>query len=1029
MSAVRPNGLRSPSTGQDDLTGFPSLKKALSASSSTNLNATSRAVSPSKARSKSPRPRLAEEIAQDDQESPTTSKLDHAGPLNISIPKIPRAAEAALTAMKYLPTPLIVLSSMKTVVLANEAMGRLMGLESVDKVEGAGDTDESTTDEDAPNTDMLRGQSLSQLGIDMVADGSRSWVSWDIFLEDIANQHDPKLQQAKASPGGTDTGPTNDPASSVSPPRKVPDSFGAIKTGKHQNSAKTKSRSLVHDYVVPVILSSPYMDSGNISSTKSTKSSGSDSQIAAKMIVSIWTLDGQRYFTLSFTHSANMNPPVHSRQTHSRTSSRTPILSPTSQRSHPPSPNSPGICPTCGSISSSSLTSSPTGYPMTVSPFPPMGPPGKADASAAPAIIHKLSRMKDAIINSMDIPLIAMWKDESVSIPNKAARALMYKKSDPTNEDSYDAISRFRVFDEKFEHELEPDEFPIIKLVRNQQPFKAWKVGMMSRKGEKSTWEASGEGIHDEKTGEFLGGILALKDVTKYDQIIKSQNEESEQQFQLICETMPQMLWTTTPDGAHDWFSKRWYDYTGLTVQKSIGVGWQNPFHPEDMEVTEERWAHSLATGDEYTTEYRCQRHDGEWRWMLGRALPLKDQKTGKILKWFGSCTDIHELVEARRAAKETREQLLNVIKHAKVTVWAIDNSRTLTFLEGKLMSDEDPDASDDRNAIGQNIYEVFAHTDADLSGYKTAIEKILDGEAKEQESEHHIESKKRWFRTRFIPIMGRKGDGGTMDAHCIAGVIGISFDTTEMKQREFALDLRKKENARLLSAESAAKEASQLKSQFLANMSHEIRTPIAGVIGMSELLIDTDLDSEQKECAENIQRSANGLLTVINDILDLSKVESGHLDIEEVQFSLTVVINDVCKMLSFAAERKNLDFKNDVGTGFESDLIVLGDPGRVRQILTNLLTNSIKFTSEGFVRLAVKVKEESNESISIAFAVEDTGIGIEEDVRRRLFKPFSQADSSTARRFGGTGLGLTICKNVSITPSNHSMSVFAKMP
>jgi len=147
---------------------------------------------------------------------------------------------------------------------------------------------------------------------------------------------------------------------------------------------------------------------------------------------------------------------------------------------------------------------------------------------------------------------------------------------------------------------------------------------------------------------------------------------------------------------------------------------------------------------------------------------------------------------------------------------------------------------------------------------------------------------------------------------------------------------------------------------------------------------------------------------------LDLSKVESGRLDIEEVQFSLSVVIHDVCKMLSFAAGRKNLVFESDVQIGTDEDLIVMGDPGRVRQILTNLLTNSIKFTSEGYVRLAVKAKNETSENFEVLFTVEDTGIGIEEEARKRLFKPFSQADSSTARRFGGTGLGLTICKNVS---------------
>ena len=160
-----------------------------------------------------------------------------------------------------------------------------------------------------------------------------------------------------------------------------------------------------------------------------------------------------------------------------------------------------------------------------------------------------------------------------------------------------------------------------------------------------------------------------------------------------------------------------------------------------------------------------------------------------------------------------------------------------------------------------------------------------------------------------------------------------------------------------------------------------------------------------------------------------MSKVESGRLDIEEVQFSLSIVIRDVSKMLGFAAERKNLMFIEDIQVGEDEDLVVLGDPGRCRQILTNLLTNSIKFTSDGHVKLSVKVREETSEAINVLFVVEDTGIGIEEEVRKKLFKPFSQADSSTARRFGGTGLGLTISKNVSILLYSRRHYYFELLP
>jgi signal transduction histidine kinase len=195
--------------------------------------------------------------------------------------------------------------------------------------------------------------------------------------------------------------------------------------------------------------------------------------------------------------------------------------------------------------------------------------------------------------------------------------------------------------------------------------------------------------------------------------------------------------------------------------------------------------------------------------------------------------------------------------------------------------------------------------------------------------------------------------------------------------------------------------------------MSHEIRTPISGVLGMAEILAAELHEAEQREYIENIQRSATSLLTVINDILDFSKVESGRLDIEEIRFSLPDLAADWSKWLRVEASLKDLEFEMDFMGELENDLTVIGDPGRIRQILNNLGTNSLKFTNEGQIKFSIRKESETDDTIEIRFTVEDTGIGIDDEIQKRLFQPFSQGDPSTARKFGGTGLGLTICRNL----------------
>ena len=213
-----------------------------------------------------------------------------------------------------------------------------------------------------------------------------------------------------------------------------------------------------------------------------------------------------------------------------------------------------------------------------------------------------------------------------------------------------------------------------------------------------------------------------------------------------------------------------------------------------------------------------------------------------------------------------------------------------------------------------------------------------------------------------------------------------------------------------LIQAKESAQQASKVKSEFLANMSHEIRTPLNVVIGMTDMLMDSGLNEDQKKCAEIVLSSAHSLLSIINDILDFSKIETGKMELEQVPFNLKLMIEDHLQPLRHVAEKNGLYFRHSI-TELSSE--VYGDPGRLGQVLTNLIGNAIKFTKEGGVSIICEVEEDFEDKIKINFSIRDTGIGIPDEARERIFQSFSQADRSTSRKYGGSGLGLSIVKKI----------------
>ncbi len=334
--------------------------------------------------------------------------------------------------------------------------------------------------------------------------------------------------------------------------------------------------------------------------------------------------------------------------------------------------------------------------------------------------------------------------------------------------------------------------------------------------------------------------------------------EESEMRFKTLADNMAQFAWMADEHGMLFWYNKRWFDYTGTTLEEMQGSGWRAVHHPDHLDRVTDKYFNAVVKGIDWEDTFPLRGKDGEYRWFLSRAMPIRDE-SGRVVRWFGTNTDISERIRVEAELDEARRQ---------------------------------------------------------------------------------------------------------------------------------------------------AEAANQAKSDFLANMSHEIRTPMTAILGFAELL-KTDND-EEREKVDTIRRNGQFLLELINDILDLSKIEAGKMEIDVLHFSPTKLVEDVCSLMHVRAVESNLELRVEF-VGLIPDVIE-NDPIRVRQILINLVGNAIKFTHEGSICLRLRYAVDEQK---LKFDVIDTGIGISPELQLKLFKPFEQGDSSIVRRYGGSGLGLAISQRL----------------
>ncbi|MDY6987920.1 MAG: response regulator [Thermodesulfobacteriota bacterium] len=461
--------------------------------------------------------------------------------------------------------------------------------------------------------------------------------------------------------------------------------------------------------------------------------------------------------------------------------------------------------------------------------------------------------------------------------------------------------------------------------------------------------------------------------------------EESRKRFQDVADSSGDWIWEVDAKGRYTYSSPVAESILGYRPEEMIGKPFYDFFHPSDRDELKKAAFESFVR-EKPLKDFvnRKVRRDGETVIVETTGLPVLD-RDGNFIGYRGVDRDITERKQTEEALRRNEARYVEMFENMSngVAVYEVrGEGQDFVFVEFNGAA-EKIEHLERRHVIGRSVLEMFPGV-REFGLFEVFQRVWTTGNPEHHPVSFYKDDRISGWRKNFVYKLPT------------GEIVSIYSDQTKRKEAEA-----------LREAKEAAEAANKAKSEFLANMSHEIRTPMNGVIGMTGLLLDTELTDEQREYGETVRASADSLLTVLNDILDFSKVEAGKLELEIIDFDLRTTIEDVIDVVAVPADKKGLEMACLVH--HDVPALVRGDPGRLRQVLLNLTNNGIKFTEKGEVIIQVTLEKEDPSHATVRFSVSDTGVGIPKGRMGRLFKSFSQVDTSTTRKYGGTGLGLAI--------------------